>query len=495
MAHSYNSYYYIYLQHLLVFLPRFIFSCLCSSQHGRKPCCRSSLAYSTSSVNSRKRCQRSCSHNPWKTKQCLKTCWLKFQLQFVKCKLVEHRLQAASARISHCFVQCFIWSEKCFPQMLSIWLFHSHYCHYLPLIAAAIAATRIFTVWISEPYIHMSFQWCNRIAVIAQALVSQSHPVHVAQLRHDPGKGKVVMRWLWWSFDGFLLVQLDGVFSILHSPGIAVPSSLLPLGGQLLLSHLSLQPFQLYNYSWISLFHFRARLKGTSCKSWRLSLRCSWAVVASLSTFFLWGPWPSFWKWSSDVSDLEQTRFWKSSPIMWRIWKVNNTGMNRGPAFDLRFQFRFFYFHRTKFPVLISSDVGFMLASGFSEGYHRDHWPCQRNPPDQRDHQLLPQKGVLANGDGALGQSSTRSFFRSLNFKSHDGQTKSGTSDLLKVNFTLESLLDFQRSHHTHAVVGCGFEKVPGDVSLGHHKRPNYNNQQRRLLAKGRQHSEQLVSN
>jgi len=63
--------------------------------------------------------------------------------------------------------------------------------------------------------------------VIAQALVSQSHPVHVAQLRHDPGKGKVVMRWLWWSFDGFLLVQLDGVFSILHSPGIAVPSSLL----------------------------------------------------------------------------------------------------------------------------------------------------------------------------------------------------------------------------------------------------------------------------
>lgn len=36
-----------------------------------------------------------------------------------------------------------------------------------------------------------------------------------------------------------------------------------------------------------------------------------------------------------------------------------------------------------------------MLASGFSEGYHRDHWPCQRNPPDQRDHQLLPQKGAL----------------------------------------------------------------------------------------------------
>ena len=104
-------------------------------------------------------------------------------------------------------------------------------------------------------------------------------------------------------------------------------------------------------------------------------------------------------------------------------------------------------------------------------------------------------EGSAANGGGALGQSSTRSFFRSLNFKSHDGQTKSGTSDLLKVNLTLESLLDFQRSHHTHAVVGCGFEKVPGDVSLGHHKRPNYNNQQRRLLAKGRQHSEQLVSN
>lgn len=110
--------------------------------------------------------------------------------------------------------------------------------------------------------------------------------------------------------------------------------------------------------------------------------------------FFLWGPWPSFWKWSSDVSDLEQTRFWKSSPIMWRIWKVNNTGMNRGPAFDLRFQFRFFISTEQS----SSSDFErcwFMLASGFSEGYHRDHWPCQRNPPDQRDHQLLPQKGVL----------------------------------------------------------------------------------------------------
>ena len=374
--------------------------------------------------------------------------------------------------------------------MLSIWLFHSHYCHYLPLIAAAIAATRIFTVWISEPYIHMSFQWCNRIAVIAQALVSQSHPVHVAQLRHDPGKGKVVMRWLWWSFDGFLLVQLDGVLSILHSPGIAVPSSLLPLGGQL---HLSLQPFQLYNYSWISLFHFRARLKGTSCKSWRLSLRCSWAVVASLSTFscevrgrpsengaatsVIWNK----HGFENQVQSCEE--FERSTTQVWigvlpLIWGFNFV----------------FYFHRTKFQFWFRAMlvyVGFRFFRGLSS---RSLALSEKSSRSARSS-APSTEGSAANGGGALGQSSTRSFFRSLNFKSHDGQTKSGTSDLLKVNFTLESLLDFQRSHHTHAVVGCGFEKVPGDVSLGHHKRPNYNNQQRRLLAKGRQHSEQLVSN
>lgn len=158
------------------------------------------------------------------------------------------------------------------------------------------------------------------------------------------------------------------------------------------------------------------------------------------------------------------------------------------------FNFVSFNFHGTKFQFWFRAMlvyVGFRFFRGLSS---RSLALSEKSSRSARSS-APSTEGSAANGGGAVGQSSTRSFFRSLNFKSHDGQTKSGTSDLLKVNFTLESLLDFQRSHHTHAVVGCGFEKVPGDVSLGHHKRPNYNNQQRRLLAKGRQHSEQLVSN
>ena len=66
-----------------------------------------------------------------------------------------------------------------------------------------------------------------------------------------------------------------------------------------------------------------------------------------------------------------------------------------------------------------------------------------------------------------------------------------GVQPFLKINFTLESLLNFQTAHDMHVEMEPGKEKVPDE---SRHKRPNYNNQQRRLLAKGRQHQEQLVS-
>lgn len=100
---------------------------------------------------------------------------------------------------------------------------------------------------------------------------------------------------------------------------------------------------------------------------------------------------------------------------------------------------------------------------------------------------------------GGSSLSSSRAFFRSLSLKQNDGQASleppnTGSSSL-KVNFTLESLLDFQRTHHAHSELAGSGENVLGDGILGHHKRPNYNNQQRRLLAKGRQHSQQQASN
>lgn len=92
-----------------------------------------------------------------------------------------------------------------------------------------------------------------------------------------------------------------------------------------------------------------------------------------------------------------------------------------------------------------------------------------------------------------------RSYFRSLRLQkdscqtgpTSQQQTEVGVLPFLKVNFTLESLLDFQNKHRMHGEIGPDKEKV---LEENHHKRPNYNNQQRRLLAKGRQHQEQLVS-
>ena len=116
--------------------------------------------------------------------------------------------------------------------------------------------------------------------------------------------------------------------------------------------------------------------------------------------FLLWGPWLSFWKWSSDVSDLEQTRFWKSSPIM--SWSLDTCVKNLQGQQD-RYEWGsclwsevsisgvVFNFCRTKLELCFLV----MLVSGFSEGYHQDHWPRQRNPPDQRDHQLHPEMGAL----------------------------------------------------------------------------------------------------
>ena len=56
----------------------------------------------------------------------------------------------------------------------------------------------------------------------------------------------------------------------------------------------------------------------------------------------------------------------------------------------------------------------------------------------------------------------------------------------VKVKFTMNGLRGFQ--HTADVNVDLALDKE-------HHKRPNYNNQQRRLLAKGRQTHQQLASN
>lgn len=65
----------------------------------------------------------------------------------------------------------------------------------------------------------------------------------------------------------------------------------------------------------------------------------------------------------------------------------------------------------------------------------------------------------------------------------------------VKVKFTMNGLRGFQHTADVNVDLALDKEKAVGGAILEHHKRPNYNNQQRRLLAKGRQTHQQLASN
>lgn len=83
--------------------------------------------------------------------------------------------------------------------------------------------------------------------------------------------------------------------------------------------------------------------------------------------------------------------------------------------------------------------------------------------------------------------SGRRAFFRSIKRgRSPSPSAVPSGSEILKVNFTLKNLLDFQHTYKVQQEIDP--EKKVGERILGHHRRPNYNNQKRRLLAKGYQH-------
>lgn len=96
-----------------------------------------------------------------------------------------------------------------------------------------------------------------------------------------------------------------------------------------------------------------------------------------------------------------------------------------------------------------------------------------------------------------------RSFFRSFRLSQKRKHIPTNTEQpeqevqqkqlKIKVDFTMQSLLDFQHTCKVHSELAPDTQKQANSI-LEHHRRPNYNSTQRKLKAKGRKHCEHLAS-